>query len=53
MTIEDIHEYNSELKEFCKELWENYPPGQKKKWMKNPRIKALLIKFHIIDENTK
>lgn len=43
----NVLEYNRELKEFCTELWEGYPPGQKKQWLKNPRIKALLDRFKI------
>ena len=46
----EILTYNAELKEFCTELWEGYPPGQKKQWLKNPRIKALLVRFKIVHE---
>ena len=42
-----VLEYNRELKEFCTELWNGYPPGQKKQRLKNPRIKALLDRFGI------
>lgn len=49
-TIEDVRKYNSELKEGLAEMFNMLPPGQKKQVLKNEKVKACLIRFHIIEE---
>lgn len=49
--INKVHEYNSELKDGLSEMFNMLPKGQQKQVLKNPKVKALLIKFHIIEEN--
>lgn len=51
MEMKKIYEYNSELKEGLSEMFNMLPKGQQKQVLKNPKVKALLIKFHIIEEN--
>lgn len=50
-TKEDVLQYNSELKEGLSEMFNMLPPGQQKQVLKNPKVKACLIRFHIIEEN--
>ena len=49
-TLDDIKKYNGELKEGLAEMFNSLNKGQQKKILKNPKVKALLIKFHIIEE---
>ena len=50
-TRDDILQYNSELEEGLSEMFNMLPPGQQKKVLKNPKVKACLLRFHIIEEN--
>ena len=50
MTIEDVKAYNSELREGLKEMFEMLPKGQQKQVLKNPKVKACLLRFHIIED---
>lgn len=50
MNIEDVKAYNRELKEGLSLMFNELNQGQQKQVLKNPKIKALLIKFHIIEE---
>lgn len=49
---DEVLEYNSELKEGLAEMFNTLPPGQQKKVLKNEKVKACLLRFHIIEENT-
>lgn len=51
--INDVHEYNSELKEGLREMYNMLPPGQKKQVLKNEKVKACLVRFGIIEEAEK
>lgn len=48
--IEDVRKYNSELKEGLSEMFNMLPKGQQKQVLKNPKVKACLLRFHIIEE---
>lgn len=48
--LERVKVYNTELKEGLKEMYEMLPPGQRKQVLKNPKVKACLIRFGIIEE---
>ena len=52
-TLNDVLEYNSELKEGLAEMYNLLPPGQKKQVLKNPKVKACLIRFHVIEDDGK
>ena len=48
-TVEDVRKYNSELKAGLAGLFNMLPPGQQKQVLKNEKVKACLIRFHIIE----
>ena len=48
---EEVLEYNTELREGLAEMFNMLPPGQKKQVLKNEKVKACLLRFHIIEEN--
>lgn len=49
----DVLEYNRELKEGLREMYNLLPPGQKRQVLKNEKVKACLIRFGIIEEDDK
>lgn len=53
VTPQEIIQYNSELKEGLSEMFNMLPKGQQKQVLKNPKVKACLLRFHIIEESTK
>ena len=49
--IKEVLAYNVELKAGLGEMYNMLPPGQQKKVLKNEKVKACLIRFHVIEEN--
>ena len=50
VTPQEIIQYNAELKEGLSEMFNMLPKGQQKQVLKNPKVKACLLRFHIIEE---
>lgn len=46
----DVIEYNAEMKDFLKDVWGIVPKGRQTQFLKDPRKKALLIRYGIIQE---
>ena len=49
--MEKVLHYNRELHDSLALLFGELNQGQQKKVLKNPEVKALLLRFHIIEEN--
>lgn len=47
MRIEEVIEYNREVKEFLTELWNEIPKGRQKQFIKDPLKKALLDRYGV------
>ena len=48
--IEKVLDYNRELKSGLSEMYNMLPPGQKKKVLKNEKVRACLVRFGVIEE---
>ena len=48
---DNVLEYNAELKEGLSEMFNMLPPGQQKKVLKNEKVRACLVRFHVIEGN--
>ena len=48
--IEKVLEYNRELKEGLREMYNLLPPGQQKQVLKNEKVRACLVRFGVIEE---
>lgn len=53
ISMDDVLAYNRELKEGLSEMFNMLPPGQQKQVLKNPKVKACLVRFGIIEEEKK
>lgn len=51
ISIDDVYAYNAELKEGLSEMFRMLPPGQQKQVLKNPKVKACLVRFGIIEKD--
>ena len=51
--LDEVLEYNRELKAGLSEMYNMLPPGQQRQVLKNEKVKACLIRFGIIEEATK
>lgn len=47
--INEVLEYNRELKEGLGEMFNMLPPGQQKQVLKNEKVRACLVRFGIIE----
>ena len=48
-----VIEYNREMKEFLRDVWDCVPKGRQKQFIKDPRKKALLDRYRIPYEEVK
>lgn len=48
--VKKVLEYNLETKEALSLIWDDLNPGQQKQRLKNPSVKALLLRYGIIKE---
>ena len=47
MRIEEVIEYNREVKAFLSDLWDEIPKGRQKQFLKDPLKKALLERYGV------
>ena len=51
--MEKVLRYNRELHDSLALLYGELNQGQRKKVLKNPEVKALLLRYHVIEEDAK